>query len=568
MRGSQFTNIVKRPLLIAFIFLLAGQGCKLDVVPQDRYTDALIWQSQDNIDLYIQDQYQVFKIFAFGRFPIGYDNATDALTDLMKYTSDVPGNGTVNRLVFEPGGVSASSLYLDFWSAGYAHIRRINEFLSGLNKYAKLEDKSKQLYEAEARFLRGYVYFWLVKLHGSVVILDQLAFNKDNKRSGEDACWNFIAADFAFAAEHLPAERTGKAQGRATQGAAYGLLAKTWLYAASTAEYDKKQFNQDALTGVPAEKKAAYYKNAMDAAAAVIKLANEGKYALEGDYKKLFSQRNSKESLLTIQYMKPGVVHELDRTFCPPADVSGALVAGVPTAELADEFEMADGSRFSWNNPAMAGDPYASREPRFYATILYNGSSWKNRTMNTTPANSLEGFVEYKSVAEPRKTVTGYYVRKMLDEGNTNILDSKSDQSWMVMRYAEVLLIHAEAAGKSGDFNAATTSLKAVRGRVQLPGVNITSEQQLMTAIEHERKVELAFEGERYWDLRRWRKAHIVLNNTRFHGHKITAAGSGFNYEVVDCDKQNRYFPASFYYMPIPQSEIVNNTAMSQIQGW
>jgi hypothetical protein len=568
MRGSQISSIIKRPLLIVLTALLACQGCKLDVVPQDRYTDALIWQNQDNIDLYIQDQYGVFKTFAFGKFPIGYDNATDALTDLMKYTSDVPGNGTVNKLVFEPGGVSPSSLYLDFWSTGYAQIRKVNEFLSGLGKYAKVDEPTRQVYEAEARFIRGYVYFWLVKLHGSVVLLDHLAFNKDNARSSEDDCWNFVAADFAFAAAHLPEERTGKAVGRVTRGAAYGMLAKTWLYAASIATYDKKLYNQDPLTGVAVAKRTAYYKNAMDAAAAVIKMADEGKYTLEGDYGKLFSQRNSKESLLTIQFMKPAVVHEFDRTFCPPADVSGATVAGVPTAELADEFELADGRTFSWNDPAMAAAPYSNREPRFYATILYNGSAWKNRIMNTTPANSLEGFVEYKSVAEPHKTVTGYYLRKMLDEKNTNILDSKSDQSWMVMRYAEVLLIHAEAAGMSGDFDAATKSLKAVRNRVHLPAVEITSEQQLLRAIDHERKTELAFEGERYWDLRRWRKAHTVLNNTRFHGHKITAAGNGFSYEVVDCDKQQRYFPEAFYYLPVPQAEIVNNPAMKQIQGW
>lgn len=138
----------------------------------------------------------------------------------------------------------------------------------------------------------------------------------------------------------------------------------------------------------------------------------------------------------------------------------------------------------------------------------------------------------------------------------------------MVMRYAEVLLIHAEATTKTGDLGSARNSLNQLRNRVKLPPVTATNEAQLMNAIEHERKVELAFEGERYWDLRRWRKAHIVLNNVRFHGHKISPDGNGLRYETVDCDKQNRFFPTTFYYMPIPLQEIVNNTSIEQIQGW
>jgi hypothetical protein len=125
-------------------------------------------------------------------------------------------------------------------------------------------------------------------------------------------------------------------------------------------------------------------------------------------------------------------------------------------------------------------------------------------------------------------------------------------------------LIHAEALAKLNDIGGAKLSLDKVRSRAGLPGVEASNQQELMAAIEHERIVELAGEGHRYWDLRRWRKAHLVINGQRVHGHK-PASG---NYELVDADKQNRMFPTTFYYMPIPQEEIVRNAAMEQIQGW
>lgn len=556
-------NIKKALVLL----MLAGsiQSCKLDGMPGDRYTDAAIWKNAANVDLYMYGLYDQFKTYAFGQFPIGYNNATDAFTDIEKYTSNSMGNGTVNRLAYNPGQVNAASPSISVWDDAYGNIRRLNEFLNGMKLYAKLTDEQKVQFEAEARYLRAYNYFWLARINGSVIIMDKLPDNKDKARSSEDEVWNFIASDLNFAAEHLPKEWPAAQKGRVTKGAAYGLLSRAWLYAASVAEYDNKQFNKDPLTGVPSSKKTEYYQHAADAAEAVTGL---GIYDLETDYAKAFLNNNSKESIFAVYYQRPGVTHQLDFYFSPPADVAGGGATGVPTAELVNEYEMADGRKFSWSEADMKADPYAGREPRFYASILYNGASWKGRTINTTPDDDKEGYIDFKVNSDPRKTVTGYYQRKMLDETNTDILVLNSAQPWVEMRYAEILLIHAEALTKLGKIAEAKNSLNKVRGRVGLPGTAAVTPEAMMAAIEHERKVELAFEGHRYWDLRRWRKAHIVLNNVRFHGHKVTVNGNGFDYTEVDCDKENRYFPTSFYYMPITQTEIVNNQAMKQIQGW
>lgn len=566
---KQNIKTIKKSLVIAGAILVMG-SCKVDYDPLDRYTDVAVYQNPANIRSFMLGMYSEFSTFKFGTFPIGYDNATDGLTDLMKYSSGTSGNGTVNILATDASRVSASSPQLSYWTNGYIRIRRLNEFLEGLdNKAQGLDEAAKLKFQAEARFIRGYVYFWLVKLHGSVVLLDKLTREKDHPRSSEDECWNFIAADFAFAAENLPRTWDAVNAGRATKGAAYGMLARTWLYAASIAEYDKKQFNSDELTGVPAAKAVTYYTNASNAANEVKKLAAEGLYELDANFASIFTNKNTKEAIFKIDFSRPLLTHQYDLGFAPPKDAPGqVLVYGVPTAELVNEYEMSDGSAFSWANPAMAANPYANREARFNATILYNGSSWKGRTMNTTTTDAVEGFTEYGASSDPKRTVSGYYAKKFLDPLNTNIVVNKSDQSWIEMRYAEVLLIDAEAKTKINDIPGAKSSLNALRNKRGLPNTPSQTEVEMMKAIEHERIIELAFEGHRYWDLRRWRKAHLVLNNVRFTGHKGTPNGSAVSYATVPVDNANRQFTTALYYIPIPIDEVLRNNAITQIKGW
>lgn len=565
-----YIKALKKSALIVGAILAIG-GCKIDTDPLDRYTDVAVYQNPANVRLYMIGMYNEFNTFKFGTFPIGSDNATDALTDLMKYTSAVSGSGTVNILASDASRVNASGPMLNYWIAGYLRIRRINEFLEGLETKAQgLDEITKLKYQAEARFIRGYVYFWLVKLHGSVILQDKLVGpeSKDRQRSSEDDCWNYVAADFAFAAQNLDKTWDATNKGRATKGAAYAMLARTWLYAASIAEYDKKQFNADELTGVPAAKASAYYTNASNAADEVKKLASEGLYELESNFSSIFTNKNTKEAIFKIDFIRPQITHQYDLGFMPPGDQrDNAIVYGVPTAELVDEFEMSDGSTFSWSDPAMKANPYANREQRFNATILYNGSSWKGRILNTTTSDVIDGIVEYGG-AESKRTVTGYYAKKFLDPLNINPFVNKSDQSWIELRYAEILLIDAEAKTKINNITGAKESLNALRNKRGLPNTPSQTPAEMITAIEHERIVELAFEGHRYWDLRRWRKAHLVLNNVRFTGHKGESNGVSTTYTTIPVDNTNRQFTPALYYIPIHQDEILRNDAITQIKGW
>ncbi|MFD2555706.1 RagB/SusD family nutrient uptake outer membrane protein [Sphingobacterium tabacisoli] len=565
-------NIIK--ILTATLFFVSS--CSIDLVPTDRYTEEVIWDSKGSIELYLNGFYEEFRKFEFGRLSfIGNDNATDALTDLMKYTSNSAGRGTVNILASDASRYTATSPGISYWAAAYTRIRRINEFLFGLNNYAKITDNERLAYEAEARFVRGYIYFWLGRIHGSFAIIDTIEAHSSlgNDRSSEDDCWNFIASDFAFASEYLPKSwktvSGGNFEGKVTRGAALSMLARTWLYAASIAEFDRKLYNEDSKTGISVEKAKTYYDNAIAAAKGVEQLANEGYYDLESNFAKIFTTSDNKESIFRINYVTKFITHQYDLGFVPPGDALGqALVYGVPTAEMVDEFEMADGSKFNWSNPVHAANPYQNREPRFYATILYNGATWKGRILNTTEGGGDDGFVLAGTTTDPRNTITGYYARKFLDPNNTSFVQNRSTQSWHEIRYAEVLLILSEAQILSGRLSEGKNTLNMLRRKRDLPEVVANTKEQLFKAIMHERKVELAFEGHRYWDLRRWRLAHLELNKVRFTGHKITSVGNLKSYETVSCDEKDREFIHRMYYIPIPVAEIQRNTTLKQIYGW
>lgn len=567
MKSTLYTSC--RQLSFLGLLFMALQGCSVDLIPQDRIAEEKVWADPNSAELYVSGIYAEFKKFQFGQFPnLGYDNAMDALADGMKFTSNTAGNGTVNILVSNSNQFSSASVGLNYWASGYERIRRINEMINGINTKSSLSDAQKQVYEAEGRFVRAYAYFWLVKIHGSVILfksMDQYT-EKDHERSSEEAVYDFILEDLQYAVDHLPLNNLA---GRATQGAAYTLMARVGLYAGSIAKYDLKQFNQDPLTGISQARSAEYFKKSADAAQKVIDMANGGLYALDDNFASIFTNKNTKEAIFRVDFAAPDVTHQYDLGYAPPRDAPGnTLVYGVPTAELVNEFEMADGSKFSWQNAAQAAAPYTNREPRFYATILYNGATWKGRTLNTSTTDAIEGFTTFGASGDPKRTVTGYYVRKMLDPTNTTFVQNKSTQSWIEMRYAEVLLIMAEAKAQLGDFATATTYINQLRQKRGLNALILANNNQAMAAVEHERKVELAFEGHRFWDLRRWRKAHLLLDNVKFTGHKISPNATGLTYEVVSADATNRSFSTKLYYLPIPENEVQLNGALTQIKGW
>lgn len=543
---------LKKSIIILSVLLGCNSCDVLDFSPTDRYNEMTVWASKANIESYVNSFYSTAEAYGeFGEHSFGTKSfSTDGLTWMLKYSSDVAGYGTPNLLLFIENQVSSSSNVLSYWSDCYIRIRKINEFLDGVDKNCKiLTDEEKNAYKAEAHFFRGWLYFLLTRAHESVILYDGLADWKSSgkERSASAECWDFVKKDLEFAYTYLPNEKN--TNGRVDKATAAALLSRAMLFAE----------DWDAV---------------IDAAEKVIKIG----YDLDPSYANVFQASASKrsvESIFQVDYLNESYCHSFDSKYAPSGDDENAIrYCATPTQEMVEHYETADGKYIDWEHLPAGTDLtalYKSLEPRFQASILYNGATWKGRTIETF-VGGKDGYAKYGETGVPKTTVTGYYLRKMLDEHNTQITTAKSTQSYVAIRYAEVLLNYAEALIKSStkaNITLAMSQINAVRNRVALPAVSATTVDKAMECLVHEREIELAFEGFHYWDLKRWKKARLLLNDVNFHAIKITKSTSGISYEFESCDAgQKRIFPEKYYSLPIPDTELTNNSLCSQLDSW
>lgn len=518
--------------LLALATLISVQSCSIEPELTDVYGEEVAWSGETNVELSLNKFYPLI-----GQTYYTSHVNQDAYADLLKKNTP---NDEVNLLILGSSTITPGANPLDNWAWGYMWIRHCNEFLDGLKtKGTGLPTEFYQRAEGEVLFFRAYVYFELAKRYGaSVILYDGLNDGVGRSLSAPDDVWNFIAADLDKAIAQLPTAVSASKRGKLTKGAALGLKARAMLYARR-------------------------WKESSDA---VQSLQALNMYELHTDYKALFNQRRSeggenKESILEFGFLTPNFTYSFDYFFGPPLDGGYAQIS--PTENLVREYQMADGTNFSWSNPTHAANPYVGREPRFYASILYNGASWKGRTMETFEG-SKDGFAVGGGT-----TSTGYYMRKLFDEKLTDL--GRGELTFYFMRYAEVLLIQAEALAEQGQLVAGLEALNKVRRRAGfVQDLTATNAAQLLNLIRHERMVELAFEGHRYWDLRRWGLATSVLNGTNAVGVKITKATNGsLNYALIDADNgRKRVYPEKYNRFPIPIAELQRNPNVEQFNEW
>ena len=551
----------KTILTMGLAAALCGTSCSdvIDLNPGDRFSPATVWSSTTTVDSYVLGLYSIFSS-SCEFYGTGSPNLTDAYSDILKSGSWDQYNHSYNRSLFQESAFNSTSAgAFECWSTHYERIRRENEFLRDAPKYReKFGEKWMDTRIAEVRFCRAYAYYLLCRVYGGVILRTEVdgPEQNDKARSTEADCWDFIIEELKDLAPQLPqGNKTENGDnwddanyGRATQQAAYGLLsrvalfAERWDVAAQAARDVEKCGGAHDLTG---------YANVFN-----------------GDLK------SNKEILFGVDFEQDVITHRYDAYVRPSGDAKALGTSALysvffPTSELADSYEMADGTPFSWET--HGSDPYTGREPRFYATILYNGASWMGRTIESY-VGGADGFKEYENSKSANTTVTGYYLRKYLKDGDKSWITAYSAQTCILIRYAEVLLNKAEALAElSWDQNSveALQALNDVRGRVGLPSRQTASKEEFMEFVRHERMVELAGEGFRYWDLRRWKLAEEVINGKNVHGVKITKTDSGFNYEHVDADNGNkRIFYDRYYHFAIPESERSKNPLCDNNQGW
>ena len=544
-----------KSILAASAICLTSRTGLLDMTPTDRVSDKVIWESTQNAEYAINYIYSYILDVTQSQSHAGM---TEALTDQMKY-----GSYNYNSMCFIPSeiayGISPSAGYFDaymgYWSTWYSAIRRVNQSLSELKQYGQMSSADKTRLEAELRFMRSFLYFELVKRYKQVIIYDEdlSKITKDKALNTEAEGWNFIEADLRFAATELPDRKASG--GRLDKGAAWAFLSRTMLYAERWAAVK-------------------------EAAEEVEKLG----YGLEGEYKDSYTKTASagnNEAIL--QYLfdrSQSATHSFDFYYTPGGDYtlegeSGGGY-GTPTQEMVESYEYAEKGGFpdwsEWHGTTTKTPPYADLEPRFHATILYNGAEWKERVIEPYVGGG-DGWCQWNKDREPKgRTTTGYYLRKLVDEGHNVITQSGSVQPYTIIRYAEVLLNKAEACYRLGETGLANDAVKAVRGRVGLP-YTPKSSSELEAAIRQERKVELAYEGLWYWDLRRWKVAHKQypegLTGYQQHGLKIEKnADDTFTYTYVSVDDRDRNFLEQMYQFPLPTSELTSNSLVDQFPAW
>jgi len=493
----------------------------------------------------------------------------DSYSDLMKST-DWDTYAPYNRALMRANEFGTGSAGpLDCWTDAYTRIRRANVLLDEMKRYAvsRYGEEWCDIRRAEIRLCRAISYYRLIRVYGGVIIrtdvsgidggLDDGAIqaNVHRARATEDECWNFVISELQWAAERLPDAWPKEWEGRATKKTAYGFISRMALFARE-------------------------WQTAVDAAEKVKELGG----ALASDYAKVFQvdggQDNSKEILFTLYALPNTVTHNYDRYNRPFGDnavySTAVLAEHVPTAELADMYDYKDGSAFNWNNWQLNHqDPYTDREPRFHATVMYNRARWEGREIQSY-VGGTDGFIEFTQAGSTNgHTCTGYYLRKYLQEGHSKFVTEQSHQYDAVLRYAEVLLNKAEAYANL-DYaryqSQALGAMNEVRARVGLPAItpaNASSLDVFMRLLRKERCVELAGEGFRYWDLRRWKLAVGLINGQNANGVKITRSGSTFTYEKVECDGGGtRVFLDKYYYFSLPASEIANNNLCENNPYW
>ena len=535
---------IKTTMSLCLAASLSSCNDWLDGVTQTAtVSDEIVWQDAANVDKNVNAFYTYLNKYGqFGEAQF-QGSLTESLTDAFKYGSVSLGNraGHPNNYVFNPEVVSPDGCLYNIWTQdlAYGGIRQINQFLEMQKQYSKFSKEENARWEAQARFFRAFLYFQLAKRHGGVIIYKDLPSSNEKEISTAEETWKFIAEDLDFAAANLPAEWAAVNKGRITKGAAYAFKSRAMLYA---------------------EK----WQEAYDAASEVEKL---NLYDLVANYADAWKGHN-KEAIIEFDYNKDsGPNHSFDQYYVPQCDGYDFGGLGTPTQEMVEAYETKDGKTVDWtkwHTKTTEGPPYANLEPRFAATVIYAGCTWKGKKMDCSVGGTNGAFMPYREQPYSYgKTTTGYFLRKLMDETLTDVKSVKRSQPWVELRFAEVLLNKAEAAYRLNKYSEAQNLMNRVRARVGLPGKNSTGEAWFKD-YRKERKVELAYEGHLFWDMRRWKLAHIEYNNYRCHGMKI-ANGT---YEYVDCDGQDRKFLQKLYVLPVPTSELKNNKQAVQYDEW
>ena len=603
---------------------MAVTGCNDDFVntqPLDQVAGSAVWNDAALAEAFVTGLYAGLGQGGFNEQQLA------SLTDEALFTHPGRGITTITESRSNPADAGWINETID-WNNMYLRIRACNLALENLAKPGFTNtNKIVERLMGEAKFMRAYYYQQLVRYYGGVPLVSKSyslgEADYTLPRNTMEECINFIVKDCDEAAALLKGQSLAK--GRANEAAALALKSRILVYAASdlydaaTAKSKSSThaaFAKPELLGYTSGSRADRWQKAKDAAKAVLDLTS---YGSQLNLAAPATKEDGTTNYMNIALSRNGGEKDVifSRSFINGKQEAGGQqglfngpngyhnwAGNTPVSLLVDDYEMMDGSKFSWSDPTKATTPYVNRDPRFYGSILYDGAPWKPRTADVAgkdPANQIQtgqyeitsgsGKVNVAGLDTRKSTVedwngsyTGYYMRKFIDP-NPAIVDQNTYQEipWPFFRYTEAVFNYAEACIELGQDAEARTWLNKIRYRAGMPALT-ESGDALRQRYRNERRVEMVFEEQRYHDARRWmiapatlgRKANgINVTGTLKPGKSVSLyrydpTSYDYSYKVFEIDpgKENRTWLDKMYFLPISRDEMNRNNKLVQNPGY
>ncbi len=540
-------KFLNRFLIIALTFV-ALSGCKkLDIAPTDKFSDLTFWKVDVNVTNALNNNYSLLYNSSL------YFDA-EALSDNAYSPS-----GDLN-LIASGNATSLSAKFQGDWGSYYQTIKSVNIFLANVDQNTTLPAATMARLKAENRFIRAFALFNLSKWYGDVPLPDHDLTPEEAQvipRSSKETVVNFILSELDAALADLPSKDQLPAEenGRITKGAALALEMRTLLY----------QGNKMAEVAAICEK-------------LINQQSTYGAYALATSYSALFSDpvvnKTNSETLLSLQYVPTIRIWQNFWDFAPRT-VGGRVSNMAPTQELVDDYIMLNGKAITEAGSGYSEtNPYVNRDPRLTATVVYDRYNWVNanntsKTIYIKPGSDpvQPGLDEY-SPGSQSASATGYYWRKYFDP--SALANFVSGNNLHLFRYAEVLLTYAEAKNSLGQMDATIWAktigaLRARAGFTDAGALTYPGNADMVNIIRRERRAELAMEGLRTDDIRRWKTAEVTMNGYA-HGAKFSSDQTTDNGYIRT--QQRKFNAQRDYLWAIPSNETNLNKNLTQNPGY
>jgi starch-binding outer membrane protein, SusD/RagB family len=578
------------------VLAVTNSGCKkLETEPKDWFGSDLVFDTLDRLGTVAA--FNLNDLYNY--IPGGFNRINADFLDAASGDA-IPSRNNTFVEYYTNRRISVVNNPDPYWANSYYGIRKANIFLQNIGSVPiVLSDSAttanakltRQYWRAEARFIRCFMYWELLKRYGGVPLVGDKIFTLDDNlqiaRNNFEDCVNYIVNECNYVKDSLRKEAISDADwGRIPRGAAIALKCRVLLYAASPlfngggVETDPVK---KALTGYTTADPARWQK-VIDAAEELRALNYYGLFpvappatpaAAATGFISIFTTKKNIEIILAKQSSNNT---SLENSQAPIGFSGTATSQGFtsPTQNFVDAFPMVNGLQpfnadgtINIASGYSAATPYTNRDARLDVTVFRNGYAWLNRTVET-----FEGGLDKPNTSGTAiQTKTGYYLRKFLGNFPTGTTYSNQSHNFPIFRYAEILLNYAEALNEMNRVEEAVTQIGLIRRRAGITaGANSRygiavgiSQADMRILIRNERRIELSFEEHRFWDIRRWKTAAAELTGP-VYGMKITKTGAVFTYDKVQVG--TLLFDNKLYHMPIPYDESVKNLALIQNEGW